>query len=306
MFELAFGRLPTERERQLVAGLPLAGKTAAELLRVAISVVEQMHHPSPISVRFGPGDVEFIAVDGVSVCIDTADYAVGLPLRNTGSYEPHLVGFLQRVARAGMHVVDVGANIGFYSMLLAHAVGPDGHVSAFEPRSENCRLFLLGLARNGFRNVTLHPLALSNRIGHMTLRSSIGSNAWTRQPEDLTDPTTVIVPAATLDSVVEGPVDLIKADIEGAEYLALKGGEALIRRCRPIITSELSFEMSQRVSGISGPGFVQWLQSLDYRAYIVARDDGRMVEIADAGRLAAEWGDPLRIEDLAFIPRSHP
>ena len=304
MFEVAFGRPPSEEERRLMSGLEQQGSpTPIESLRFALAVVDQYHSPTSLAVRFGPNDIEYLNIGGVSLCIDKADYAIGLHLKHVQDYEPHLVSFLRKVLCPGMRIVDMGANIGFYSMLFAGAVGPEGYVYAFEPRSENCRLFLLSAARNGFHNIRLHPLALSSPgTNYLALVPAIGTNASTRDVGDLENSQTMIVPAAALDDIVTGPVDLMKADIEGAEYLAFKGGERLIVANRPIVTSEVSFEMLSRVSAISGPDLIRWFTRLGYKAFILNRVTRKAEEVSDIDALAANWGSPVRIEDMAFVP----
>jgi hypothetical protein len=115
-------------------------------------------------------------------------------------------------------------------------------------------------------------------------------------------PNCTVVPTARLDDIVSGPLHFIKADIEGAEYLALKGAVRLIERWRPIITSEFSLEMISRVSGISGRDFLGWFSSLGYRAFLLDRTARAPQQIEDVDSFLAEWGHPGRFEDLAFLP----
>jgi len=84
--------------------------------------------------------------------------------------------------------------------------------------------------------------------------------------------------------------------------LAFSGGEGLIRRFRPIITSEFSLEMLQRVSGISGANYLRWMRNLGYRAYTLGRTDTLVEEIGDIDEYLSNWGDFYRIEDIAFFP----
>jgi FkbM family methyltransferase len=170
---------------------------------------------------------------------------------------------------------------------------------------ENCRLLLLSIEKNGFDHVKLFPFALSTTIGASLFYHAQGSNGGiipTTQ-ESITKPNFSVVPAIRLDTFFSEQIDFIKADVEGAEYLALAGAEELIGRFRPIITSEFCLIMLEPVSGISGSDFLRWMKNFGYRAYVIGRDGAPVEEIGDVDRFRAEWGSDHRIENLAFIPQ---
>lgn len=304
-FSIAYGREPTSEEMAHVLALaPNDEPTAAGQLRSVIATIDRQCLASPITVRFGEGDLVLLDLEGFRLFTDRADVSVSVPIARTGKYEKHLSGFFRRVVKPGMTVVDIGANIGFYTMLFASLVGDDGRVLAFEPNSENCRLLLLTIEANNFRQVTLFPFALAEEMAALYFTPAIGSNGLVLpgRKETLLDPNCVVVPSMRLDDIERGQVDVIKADIEGAEYRALRGAEAIIRRCRPIITTEFSLEMLGRVSGVQGPEFLKWMQGFGYRAYLLKRTRNEIDIIEDVDAFFASWGDFCRIEDLAFIP----
>jgi FkbM family methyltransferase len=223
---------------------------------------------------------------------------------NCRDYEPHLSKFVRRWVQPGMTAIDIGANVGFYSMLFGDLVGSSGRVLAFEPNSENCRLLMLSIAANGYSHVRLYPFALSHTLGALCFTSHLGSNGGLlpNTGQTITQPNCIVVPGVPLDAIVCESVDFIKVDTEGAEYLALSGAERLIRRYRPIITAEFSLEMLRRVSGIEGPEFLGWMKSLGYRLYVLRRDGVGIEAIPDIAGYLSGWGSALRIEDIAFVP----
>ena len=220
-----------------------------------------------------------------------------------GYYEPHLVPFVIDFLKPGMTFVDVGANVGFYSIIAAKAVGPEGRVLSFEPNSENCRLVMLSARRNRVENISLFPFALGNRPGHALFHTHLGSNGglvWD-EADALLDPTAVVVPIARLDDLVSGAVDLIKIDVEGAEALVVEGATELIRTHRPTVVSEFSLEMLRRVSSVEGLDYLRFWADEGYSLNRLDRESRQLVPIVDPV-VYLDGYDRLRLEDLVFLP----
>jgi FkbM family methyltransferase len=302
-FAMAYGRPPTAEELPLVKAAGAAATGTRDLLRRMIALIDGGIVPTPISVRFGPGDLTKVEVEGFQMLLTDSDYAVSRSIIEGKTYEPHMVSFIREHLRPGMTAVDIGANVGFFSMLFASIVGSNGRVLSFEPNTENCRLVLISAASNEFKNITLFPMALSKQRGHMLFTPAIGSNG-TPLPstaEALLDPKCIVVPCDTLDNLAPGRVDFIKIDVEGGEYLALSGAENILRRYRPIVTSEFCLGMLRQGSGIEGSDFLRWMQRLGYRVLLLGRHDARRCEVLDIDALMADWGKAERIEDVAFV-----
>ena len=242
IFATAYGRLPTADEMPRVKAAGAAAIGASDFLRRIIAVFDSSVIATPISVRFGPKDLTKVALEDFQMMLPDSDYAVSRSIIKHKTYEPHMVSFIREHVKPGMTAIDIGANVGFFSMLFASIVGPTGRVLSFEPNTENCRLVLINAESNGFKNIKLFPLALSYERGYALLRAAIGSNGMVvpSGAEALLDPRSAVVPCDRLDNLVRDRVDFIKIDVEGAEYLALSGAEDVLRRDRPIVTSEFS------------------------------------------------------------------
>jgi FkbM family methyltransferase len=307
-FALAFGRAPTAVETErLMALRPSRIPSDAAQLRVVIAAFDKLQLPTPIAVRFGIEDIESVDCGGFLLVVDRADPAVGRAIKHDRRWEPHLCDFVRRVVGPGMTAIDAGANVGFFTMLFARLVGPQGRVLAFEPNSENCRLLLLSRAANGFETVALYPFALAEKFDALVLASAVGSNgALVCDRAAIAGGNGVIVPGLPLDALGLARADFVKLDLEGAEYRALKGAEQLLQRCRPIIAAEFSLEMLDRVSGIGGGDFLRWIAALGYRPHLVDRTTHALDPIADIDAFLAGWGSHLRVEDLALIPVERP
>src|SRR5580693_3317358 len=133
-------------------------------IRKMLGTIEHQVAPTTFSVQLTAEDAVRCSVGDVELLCDAADAAVTPGLRS-GAYEPHLTAVFERHCRPGMTVVDVGANLGYFSLLAARLVGPGGRVVALEPNSENCRLLLSSLRRSGVSNVELLPVAADQAPG---------------------------------------------------------------------------------------------------------------------------------------------
>ena len=142
-------------------------------------------------------------VGGVELFCDAADAAV-TPGLLSGRYEAHLSAVFERYCKSGMTVVDVGANLGYYSLLASGLVGPSGRVIALEPNSENCRLLLSSLRLNDITNVQLRPVAADTTTGWAYYSTHVGSNGGLIEGGDLLSHPGTVVPTFRLDDLVEG------------------------------------------------------------------------------------------------------
>ena len=309
-FVITYDRHPTEGEISLIqtrmAAVPI-GHRPRDLLRSMNCFFDRDFHSTPISIRFGQENLITVDFGDFQMLLDQDDWSVSRHIALTKSYEPWLTSLIRGNVKTGMTAIDVGANIGVHSMLLARIVGPHGKVVSFEPNSENCRLILLNAEKNQFKNIELLPLALSEIRGFALFRTGIGSNGCMQSTttDTLLDHKCIVVPCERLDALLhDQPIHFIKADIEGAEYRALCGAETILRKQRPIVTAEFSLEMVHRVSGIDGADFLRWMKSLDYRVVLIDRDGITRHDVSDIDALIADWGSYTRIEDLAFIPNT--
>lgn len=305
-FAEVYGARPDEEQTRhldfLAAGSPRA--SPRERYRAVLAGFDQQVLRTAFTVRWNKDDVELRTVHGFSMYLDGADISVARSIE-AGTYEPHVIAFVEAFLAPGMHVVDAGANIGLYSLLAASRVGPAGRVWSFEPNSENCRLLLSSAAANAFTNISLHPVALGNAAGHTYFTLALGSNGGIQDDahRDLLDESCKIVPLMRLDDFALERVDLLKMDVEGSEALLVQGAQATLQRCRPVIVSEFSFEMLHRIARLDGGEFLAGMQDLGYELFISDKASHRIRPLGDPRAFAAPFAGTGRIEDLVFCPR---
>jgi FkbM family methyltransferase len=170
------------------------------------------------------------------------DEAIGYAIAVTGVFDLTLTETLLRLIDHGDTAVDVGANVGYMTSVMAASVGPTGRVLAFEPNPHLVRL----LAETTRRwevgcDVELRPAAVSSREGMATLTIPRGAKndglAHLGMP-DAEDVERCDVQCVTLDSVLgSAPVGVMKIDVEGHEAAVLEGADELLRghRVRDVV-----------------------------------------------------------------------
>lgn len=198
-----------------------------------------------------------------------------------GSWEPEVVEAISRSVSPGMTVLDLGAQSGFFSLLLARLVGPSGSVVAFEPLPANFRVLAENIQLNRLNNVTARPEAVTDYSG--TLEFSVpdsSSNLIAGPLSPGEDRPTILVPAISLDAFareIDRPIHFIKMDVEGAEGLVLRGASSLLNSCRPTMLIEVhNMDGKSRnhevIPELEKLGYsIEWLGQLSWTCHILAR-----------------------------------
>jgi len=223
----------------------------------------------------------------------------------------------KRVVRDGHTVVDIGANIGYFTLLAARLVGKKGKVYAFEPEPRNYSILLKNIALNGYENVAPMPKAVSNAAGIARLYLSskdIGAHTIRqyhdkRQFDEKESGEFVEVESVTLDELFDDkkqPIDVIKMDIEGAEMAAISGMDRVIRENKNLKMFIEFYPSAIREMGYSPEKLVDKLLN-GYGFSIIAIDELRMpsnqcLKINDVDELINLCEDEEKIVNL-FLER---
>ncbi|MFL5578374.1 MAG: FkbM family methyltransferase [Gemmatimonadaceae bacterium] len=225
-------------------------------------------------------------VNGHRIHLDDLD---SLRLSVNRTFEPAATAFVRRAVRAGDVVLDVGANIGYFSLLLARQVGEAGCVYALEPDPTNFALLERNIAENGYRNVTAMRLAAWSVSGPLRLFRSEENRGDHRTYQSDAGRKSVDVDAVSVDEYVGAQlpaVDFVKIDVQGAEYEAILGMRELLARSPGATLLTELWPRGLRAAGASAERYLELLRDLGFALYEL---DARGVpRPADLARVLAE------------------
>ncbi|MEM1109174.1 MAG: FkbM family methyltransferase [Planctomycetota bacterium] len=193
-----------------------------------------------------------------------------------GHWELAVTHVFESVLKPGMTVLDIGANIGYFTLHAARSVGSEGKVMAFEPTPDNLHFLRSNLLMNGFSWVQVIDQALWNEAGTMTMRTlegfSGGHTLIGVAPDQLAEHEMVEVPTVRLDDLLghDNHVDVIKMDAEGAEPMILEGMEkTLAANPKLKILLEFAPESLQAV----GRDYHEYLRALEKQGFSIGLID---------------------------------
>lgn len=195
--------------------------------------------------------------------VDTRDVGFGGHILLDGFWESWLTLFCLRNVTRDMVAVDVGANMGYYTILFGNNVGPDGHVIAVEPNPRAVSLLRKSVDINGYTARTrIAELACSDGASpraRLAIPATEPKNAHVLDDADVSSLSAIDIECTTLDKLcsTHERVDFIKIDAEGAEERIFAGMSGVLERHRPMVVIEIN------VARYADPaGFVRRLRSV--------------------------------------------
>jgi len=209
--------------------------------------------PWPVAIRVS---------DGRRMYVDLRS-SIGRALFMKEEFDPAVFTPLRAALKAGGTFIDVGANVGYYSVLALEIVGPSGQVHAFEIDPRPLRCLRRTVTTAGLRNLTVHEVAVGGRDGTARLSARPDSGHSSVSADGRGE----AVPMTTLDSwrAKSGGrnIQAVKTDIEGGELWALRGAEKLLREERPVLVCEVFEELETR-SGYGREDLFRLLRQAGY------------------------------------------
>ena len=217
-----------------------------------------------------------------------------------GNFEPPTIKFLEKYIKKGDLIFDIGANVGYHTLIFSELTGENGSVFAFEPEPDNYKTLKKNVDLNSLKNVICINKALSDREETLNFYVSKSFNKGTHflvyNPiQHLKDPIKIdVIPLSNF--IKENNIkciDFIKIDVEGAEFEVIKGMEKSLIHFKPTLLVEINNE-AQETHGKTSKSLKEYICGLGYDPYDIL-EDGNITE-SPVERIH-------NVENVAFIPR---
>lgn len=255
---------------------------------------------------------QWVMVDhsiGFKIWVNLMDLSVSWQIIEIGQNpdpDPNLypmlpeIRFFNKNVKMGNVALDIGANLGFYSLLFSKLVGKSGKVIGFEPLK-----FLFDYAKrstieNDYGQCTIHNVAIAAERSTAQLIYAPGSTNWggaflSFDGSGLPDHASDTVPVVPLsDFVSDVSADFIKIDVEGAEYRVFSGALDYLSQAKPIITSEIHKNQLQRVSQATPDDYIKLMKSIGYECRKLNLE-GEIGDVLDGSM-------DFHVENVVFLP----
>ena len=245
---------------------------------------------------------DLVEVQGHQMFLDSIDT---LHLRTNGIFEPLETELVAKEVKEGDFVLDIGANIGYYTLILARLVGPKGRVFAFEPDPDNFALLKANVILNDYRNVILVRKAVGDRDELAKLYLSEDNKGDHRLYDSQDGRSSIAVECVRLDSYFQyytGKIDFIKMDIQGGEWAAVQGMRTLLQRFKNVRMITEFWPIGLRRFGVEPEEYLRLLQNHGYSLYNVD-EQSRTIEPVQAEQLLQAYNPDVELSFTNILCR---
>lgn len=197
------------------------------------------------------------------------------------TYEEQVTNVFKKLLKRGMSVIDVGAHIGYYSLLSASLVGEEGKVFSFEPEPNNYNELINNISLNNFMNIQTVNSAAGDKNGFSSLfisKTWSGKHSLLQTSPDMKD--SVRVPVITLDSYINSQkIDLIKTDTEGNDLKVLSGAKNTTKNCSFYVTE--FWEQGLIKSGYSAKQYWDLINEYEFKYIYLLNEHKKRAELTN-------------------------
>lgn len=220
-------------------------------------------------------------------------------------FENTEVELFRQSIKPGMTVVDIGANIGYYTLIAGTRVGDDGHVFAFEPEEVNYNFLEKNVRNNSLEHrVNIYKIALSDRSGQQKLYLTENNKGTHSFADNRNTNTSITVETKTLDEILlphTQQIDIIKMDIEGAEALVIDGMKELINKNPHVKIFTEFYPKAMRRLGKSPLEFLKKLHNFGFKIYDIDETKKTTVLIGDYQQFLQGFPDYESFRNLLAV-----
>ena len=240
--------------------------------------------------------VTTVEIEGRYMYARLGDEDVGGQILKARQYEPHVTKILSGLLKNGHTFVDIGANIGYFTILAASIVGGNGRVIAVEPNPDNIQLLLASIVKNGYKNVRVLPFAASDResVFELVVGGSNGYVVDARNPNQHSVYTQSIILDEQLSQCPN--IDVVKMDVEGHEPNVLAGLKGLLRKHLPTMVAEFH-PKALRESKNDPEEYLSELFDL-YKSVSIILREGGLRKCRDTKDVTRYWAETDEIHQM--------
>ena len=254
---------------------------------------------------------------GFSMILNLDDHAISRPILLKGKYEQKVTKVFLQYLKPNLHFLDIGANLGYYSLLVASQC-PQAKIYSFEPDSKNFHLFKTSIIYNHFEDkITAYPFAVSDEnkqviISNLGNDANYGARFTANTQADLIphihgdNPYFQEISAISLDTFLPNiAFDVVKIDIEGHEPFAIQGMMQILKQNRPIIFAEFAPHNLKILGKTEPKDFLHLLTNIGYTINQIDRQGNVIPYHQNVDDLIEDF-DTAQIHhmDLLFLPIS--
>ncbi|MDD5129558.1 MAG: FkbM family methyltransferase [Candidatus Omnitrophica bacterium] len=226
------------------------------------------------AIEISQGKIILKTKDGVSLFCDFLDKRhISMEILNFGNYESAELQMIKRFLKKDSVILDIGANIGWYSINLSRSV-PRGRIIAFEPIPKTYNCLIKNVALNQLPNIKAYNIGLFNKSGRFNFYYNRSYTGATSLKDIIHKHDTVLIKCRVeklddfLKKIKIGQVDFIKCDAEGAEKFVIEGGLNLIKKYKPVIFVELLRKWAAKFD-YHPNSVISLLKQIGYECYVI-------------------------------------
>lgn len=225
---------------------------------------------------------QYLMIEGKKFYIDKLDGTISQELILSNKWEPYQTVLFKQNIKKGDIVVDIGAHIGYYTLIAASIVGKKGKVYAFEPDLKNFNVLRQNIKINNYKNIIPINKAVAEKNSKLNLYINTANTGDHRIYKSKDKRKTIEINAITLDSILKNEkVDLIKMDIQGSEMQALKGASYVLANNKALKIITEFWPGGLRLSGGSGEEFLYLLRRNKFDLYNIDETKNKLIAITN-------------------------
>jgi FkbM family methyltransferase len=223
-----------------------------------------------------------VIIRGVKVYYNSMDRMVAAYLWKFGWLEGYEMSLFHSCLKPGQIMLDIGANMGVYSLTASNIIGDAGKIIAFEPDDDNFKVLKKNILKNEFKNIDPVPYAVSDKEETIFFETHSLNSGNHQIRKEKTEHGQTSIQAICLDNFLpeNQKVDIIKIDIQGAEFYAFLGMKKLLSNNPNVIIFSEYWTTGLRNLGIEPSLYINLLKSFDFYIYKIDNKNRKLIKLS--------------------------